>query len=1054
MWICEPGTLAVRAANPAAMALYGYDLATFQTMTLIDLCREEDAEAFSLSIHEEPEPIASSGHWTHHREDGAALHVDVITWPMDHPERPARMAMVIDRTAEWREQAESREREERFRHYTQLSTEGIWLLELEQPVSIDLPPDEQCEHICRLGYLAECNEAFAQMAGASHADELIGKRWTELFPRADRPEEDLLSRFVTSDHDIEDEESEEADQHGLLHHFSNSITGVTENRHLLRARGVRRDIGQRKRAEEALRQRVLMERLIADIAQSFIHTVGGSAQQNLEKALQRIGEFSRVDRCRLFLISADRMYFNNTMEWCAEGISTQKEHLQNLPMDSFPWWMERLVKFETSCIDRVDDLPPEAKTEKSLLKAQHIQSVLVAPLVFGHSLSGVLSFDTVRRARRWSEEDILILKLAAETLAKALQQQQADAALRDALERFETILEQIPHLAIQGMDRRGRIRHWNTASAKLYGYSLEEAMGRPIQDLILPPDSRAAFEEGLEAIWSTTPPPSEPKQWVVQTKDGKERTIYSSMFPLYAKGRIVEVLCADIILTDQWEAELQMRERERQLQSLFEASPDAIFVEDKQGVILFVNAIACELHGTTPEEMIGRSVFDFIPADRRAQAKEDFPKWFSGEISYYEGESLSKNGAHIRVEIRAKRITFADQAAVLLHVRDITHKKIREEEKIKLQKLESLGRLAGGIAHNFNNVLTVILGNIELARMNTPDADLRAKPLDDAEKACTRARMLSNQLLTFAQGGDPIKRPLALNDLIFEAASFALNGTASLLAWEPEPQLWPVEGDATQLEQVIHQLTTNAHQAMPEGGTVTIRTANLSIEPDDPRPLPPGRYVHVRLRDKGHGISEDLKDHIFDPYFTTRETASGLGLPTTLSIIRKHHGHIALGEAQGPGSVMEIYLPAYDAPLDSGTPPVGSLSGRILVMDDNDGVRRVAIQVLTSAGMEADGAREGQEGLRKIAEARTQGRPYVAAIMDLTVPGGMGGKEMMERLKTEDPTVAGIVSSGYSRDPIMSDFAQYGFSGIAAKPYRAADLIQSVQEALAQKSSA
>jgi CheY-like chemotaxis protein len=368
-------------------------------------------------------------------------------------------------------------------------------------------------------------------------------------------------------------------------------------------------------------------------------------------------------------------------------------------------------------------------------------------------------------------------------------------------------------------------------------------------------------------------------------------------------------------------------------------------------------------------------------------------------------------------------------------------------ELLKGQKLESLGLLAGGIAHDFNNILTIILGNVSLARLQLNDPEKVTKRLKEAENATVRAKDLAQQLLTFARGGEPVKKIIEVAGLLNESVGFALHGSNVRGEFALANDLWPVEADEGQLSQVIQNLVLNAVQAMPEGGSVTIRAENAVSR------LEGKKFVKISVADTGVGISEQHLQRIFDPYFTTKQQGSGLGLATCYSIIMKHGGKIRATSTQGKGSMFNVSLPASEQ--ESVVEP-NSLKavfrgsgGRVLVMDDEEDIRKLTEAILVELGYSVESVENGAEAVDLYRKRNEEGIPFSAVILDLTIPGGVGGKETIERLLRIDPEIKAIVSSGYSTDPVMANYRDYGFSAVLVKPYRPQELSKVLQELLA-----
>lgn len=384
---------------------------------------------------------------------------------------------------------------------------------------------------------------------------------------------------------------------------------------------------------------------------------------------------------------------------------------------------------------------------------------------------------------------------------------------------------------------------------------------------------------------------------------------------------------------------------------------------------------------------------------------------------------------------------------VIEHVRDITERKQMEAEIQKAQKLESLGILAGGIAHDFNNIFTAIIGNISLAKMYAKPGLEMYDILTEVEKASLRAKNLTTQLLTFSKGGTPVKKLASVTKLIRDSANFALSGSNVRCEISMPDDLWPVEVDKGQISQVIHHLIINAQQAMPQGGIIRLKAENIAVGKGHYLPLNEGKYIKISLEDEGIGIPQEHLSKIFDPYFTTKQEGSGIGLATAYSIIKNHEGYITAESKLGVGTTFHIYLPASEEKIqlikDTLTvSPVGSGRGNILVMDDDEIVRIVVDRMLGQCGYEAEFAEDGKEAIELYKKAKESGAPFDAVIIDLVIPAGMGGKEAIQKLLELDPDIKAIVSSGYSDDPVMSNYKEYGFKGALAKPYEITDLRQ------------
>jgi nitrogen-specific signal transduction histidine kinase len=371
--------------------------------------------------------------------------------------------------------------------------------------------------------------------------------------------------------------------------------------------------------------------------------------------------------------------------------------------------------------------------------------------------------------------------------------------------------------------------------------------------------------------------------------------------------------------------------------------------------------------------------------------------------------------------------------------RDVTERNLLQAQLQRTATLESVGVLAGGIAHDFNNILTALLANLSLAEMDaTPGSELE-NYLGEAHAATDRAAALAKQLLTFAKGGDPLLAAVDLGKAIEEVTRFTLRGTRVEAVFELAPDLWPARADAGQLAQIIQNLVLNASQSMPEGGIVKIAASNEEVPAGHRTGLPAGRYVRLIVSDTGTGIAPEAMDKIFTPYFTTKSGGNGLGLAVVYSIVNKHHGTIDVRSSVGRGTTFEILLPADSGvtretvtPHRRGRPEV---HGRVLVMDDEPAILRVVGAYLRTLGLDVVTAADGEQAIREYREGLASGDRFDVVVMDLTVPGKMGGREAIAELRKLDSGVRAIVASGYSSDPVLANFASFGFSAVAAKPF-------------------
>lgn len=476
---------------------------------------------------------------------------------------------------------------------------------------------------------------------------------------------------------------------------------------------------------------------------------------------------------------------------------------------------------------------------------------------------------------------------------------------------------------------------------------------------------------------------------------------------------------------------------EKRYRVLFNSTMDSILVFDQKGYLVNFNEPSVHLTEYDHKELRNLKVSDiFSDIDPSI-----FDMSYKGKnIPECKKETLltKKDGSKIPVELKGQMVTLEDRNVMLTVARDISEKRRREAEMIKIEKLEALGVMAGGIAHDFNNFLMGMMGNISLLKINSDLSDKTYKQLEGMEKAAIRAKDLTQQLLTFARGGKPVKTLSDLGELIQETINFVLKGSNVKPEFKIDSKLYPAEIDKGQVAQVISNLVINADQAMPDGGVILIEACNKEIGEGHQLKISSGFYVKITIQDSGIGIPEEYLNKIFDPYFSTKEKGSGLGLAVAISVIEKHYGKITVSTETGKGTKFCLYLPASKQRLPE-TGPINNhpvqKKGNILVMDDERIVRETLSTMLEMIGFEVKTTQNGEEAITAYQRALENKRAYDIVILDLTVPGAMGGEETIGKLLEIDPGVKAIVSSGYYSDPVMSRYKDYGFQGVLQKPY-------------------
>ena len=621
--------------------------------------------------------------------------------------------------------------------------------------------------------------------------------------------------------------------------------------------------------------------------------------------------------------------------------------------------------------------------------------------------------------------------------------------------RFRAMFVAAPEAVFVYDPETRKIIDANPFMTQWLGYESEELVGLEI-DKVTAPGSLEPGETCAREGSEGTPGPHYRK------KDGSLVDVECTVANILHGDHIRELVFVRDI-TARKRAEQALLESEAQYRLLAENVIDVIWTMDLNWKFTYASPSCESLSGYSDKELVGMTLDQLLTPESmdlcnktlaevlspRSLVRQEYPNFMFPQL-----ELRFKDGSksmYIEVKGSFLKDSQGQPRGMVGVTRDVTERKQLEEQYLQAQKMEAVGTLAGGIAHDFNNILTAILGNIGIAVLDDKIGPQVQDRLAQAKAACLRAKALSQQLLTFAKGGAPVKKLFSVAELLTQSIPFTCAGSPVRCRTAFPENLWSIEADPGQIGQVFQNLTINAIQAMPTGGTIKVWAENLTLGTDSNLPLSAGKYIKISVRDQGMGIPVEHIPRIFDPYFTTKQNGSGLGLASTYAIIKQHHGRITVESKPGGGTTFNIYLPAVEQqvipqPEEDGELVVGK--GKILVMDDEEMVREVLGGMLTKLGYGAAFARDGGEAIEMFVQAQGVGQAFAAVIFDLTVPGGMGGKETMARLLEIDPRARAIVSSGYSDDRVMAEFAKYGFKGVIVKPYGLSELSRVLNKVL------
>ncbi|MGD2090082.1 MAG: response regulator [Candidatus Aminicenantes bacterium] len=643
------------------------------------------------------------------------------------------------------------------------------------------------------------------------------------------------------------------------------------------------------------------------------------------------------------------------------------------------------------------------------------------------------------------------IRYAIERHQLKLQLEKETEELKQRENRFIEIITNTPD-GVVIVDKDNKIRFMNPAAEDFLDRTSSKSLGKPFEFPMItnesqsgeieisPPDgNRITLEmRGVKIDWK------EKDAWLISLRDITEKKKLLTAFS---------------------------QEKER-LDITLRSIVDGVITTDQKGVIRLINWMAIQMTEWSREEAVGKPLAHIlklknkttgeflIEVGKKAMKVDETAEMTSSS----DWVLISRSGVSIPIECScAPVIKEGEVMGMVLVIRDTTEKRELEEDLIRSRNLEALGVLARGIAHEYNNILTSTLGYISLAKVVTGEKHKIFPRLKKAEDAGFRAKEISYRLLTFSKGGEPQKRKESMVNTLEQAAHRILKSTPITLDWHIDKDLWPVMFDPHQVSLAVGNILKNAAEALDKKGSIEIKVKNFRVSGKRSSIIKRGNYVKITITDQGSGIPHEHLAKIFDPYFTTKKKAEGMGLTTAYSIIRKHGGWIEIKskkDREASGTTVTLLLPAaVTLPKEKKTAvsvpipakrvePPAVKKRKILVMDDEDMVREIAREMLEFLEYEAICAEDGDEALELYQSAMKSGSPVEVVILDLVVPTGMGGKECIQKLQAIDPNVKAVVSSGYSDDPVVANYQDYGFRGVLPKPYKINELSEILEQFL------
>lgn len=812
------------------------------------------------------------------------------------------------------------------------------------------------------------------------------------------------------------------------------------------------------------------QQVVTTVATTFIDSSPKEHEERIALALRTLGEFADVDRALVFAYDPEIKKGSLLHEWCAAGIPSAKEYYNqsNGSGSAYQWFATLLSTGAPLVVDDtaalVNDAPDPAR---DLLKVRQVRSFMLVPMTHEGRLRGALGFSTVKKLKKWGNDELILLQITAEFFHSFVRRRRAEEQLLESDLRFRTLLENLGEGVIFA-DRADIIRHVNSTMARMLGYSAAEMVGQSANQLLFGPEAQAEMEQRIKRRLS-----GEAENYQIQLcrKDGSRFWAEIHATPMRdGDGTIIGSLGA-ITDVSAGKAALEALEHQREfLRQVIDTNPNPIYCKDRSGVFTLANKALADLYSVTADEIVGKHVSHFITSPEKLAR-------FAAEDQEVLEEKVTKLIPETNfVDLRNQQLRWfqtikkpflsADRKTyhVLAVASEITARKHAEDEAMRLQrqllqsqKMEAIGKLAAGIAHDLNNSLAAVVGHLQLLKMDPAYEGTGRRSVDVALSGCERATSLIERLLGFSRQGKYNLRTVALQKILHETLEFfsRIIGSDIHIRWEGERSNLFVRADEGQLQQALTNLIINARHAMPKGGELTFTLTRRRVEHAE-RFNPgarPGPFVTLAVGDTGCGIPAEIIDKIFEPFFTTKEQSegTGLGLAMVYGILQNHGGWIEVESRVGVGSTFTMFLPE-DQTADRAEQPVptealNTGNGVVLLIDDEVTLVDLGTQFLHLAGFAVQGFTDATKALEWY---REHFRSVDIVVMDMKMPR-MDGSACFKAVRTINPQASVVVLSGYIQDGAAQELLQQGALRFFQKPLRYPELVKFISEHLKEQ---